>query len=51
MCTQNAQNGYIALNDHFRALGEEFYSLYQLLQPIGPIRVEMTPSQQSKFNN
>ncbi|MBE6225931.1 MAG: DUF3987 domain-containing protein [Bacteroidales bacterium] len=33
------------------ALGEEFYSLYQLLQPIGPIRVEMTPSQQSKFNN
>jgi len=51
MCTQNQENGYIALDDHFRALGEEFYSLYQLLQPIGPIRVEMTPSQQSKFNN
>ncbi len=27
------KKGYIALDDHFRALGEEFYSLYQLLQP------------------
>ena len=43
--------GNIALDDHFRTLGEEFYSLYQLLQPIGPIRVEMTPSQQTQFNN
>ncbi|MBP3342905.1 MAG: DUF3987 domain-containing protein [Bacteroidales bacterium] len=51
ICTRNAQNGCIALDDHFRALGEEFYSLCQLLQPIGPIRVEMTPSQQIKFNN
>lgn len=51
ICTRNAQNGCIALDDHFRALGEEFYSLYQLLPTIAPIRVEMTPSQQSKFNN
>ncbi len=47
MCTQNQEigytfflyvpemfkKGYIALDDHFRALGEEFYSLYQFLQP------------------
>ena len=33
------------------ALGEEFYSLYQLLQPMKAVQVEMTPSQQTKFNN
>ena len=46
-----SSTGNITLDDHFRTLGEEFYSLYQLLQPIGPVRVEMTPSQQNKFNN
>ena len=46
-----SSTGNIALDDHFRALGEEFYSLYQLLQPMKAVRVEMTPSQQSKFNN
>lgn len=46
-----SNNSNIALDDHFRTLGEEFHALYQLLQPINPIRVEMTPVQQTKFNN
>lgn len=41
----------IALDDYFKQLGEEFHSLHKLLQPMQPIRVELTSSQMSRFNS
>ena len=41
----------IALDDYFKQLGEESHALHKLLQPMQPIRVELTSSQVSRFNS
>lgn len=40
----------IALDEYFKQIGEEFYSLFKLLQPLQSVRVEMTPDQRTRFN-
>ena len=45
----DAGNG-MALDEYFKQIGEEFYSLYKLLQPLQSVRVEMPPEQRSRFN-
>ncbi len=42
--------GGMALDEYFRQIGEEFYSLYKLLQPLQSVRVEMTADQRTRFN-
>ena len=40
----------MALDEYFKQIGEDFYSLYKLLQPLQAVRVEMTPDQRTRFN-
>lgn len=44
------QSGDRTLDEHFRALGEEFHDFYTLLADYGKIRFHLTSEQQSRFN-
>ncbi len=40
-----------SLDDYYTKIGQQFYSLYQLLQTSYPIRFSLSISQQQQFNN
>lgn len=44
------QTGDRTLDDHFRALGEEFHDFHTLLADYGKIHFHLSPDQQTRFN-